>query len=191
MKKFLLAACLAAFFIVSSLSRVNAHESFHWMQRVEKENMLVVFYDLDDFKANVEQAFQAKFVRLENGKTIPFTKADISFETNGRRVYSFSKKPTENNDVSFYYSFPQNGKYVLSVKLMDGSKQLIEAQFPILVGEGIDATPKTFFQNYAVNIVLGFLVILAIGYIAGMKHVDAFVVKKINGALKKSKMQKE
>lgn len=169
MKQTLLAVFLAAFFIFIPVSNGYAHESFHWLQRVEKDRMLVVFYDTDTFKENVEQTFQLRLVELSSGKSIPFKSADISFK-NDKNAHSMSATPDKNNDISFSYSFPSKGKYMLDVVLKDGSKKVISAQFPILAGEGINADPNLFFKNNALAVAGGLVVLISAAYFAGVKQ---------------------
>lgn len=181
MRKIIFAVFLVIFLFTGVISSASAHESFHWMQRIEKDRMLVVFYDLDSFKANIKQGFQVRLVKLSNGKSIPFTSADIAIETNGRRTKSFTARPDENYDIVFSHEFPTNGKYVLNVTLKDGGKQLTTAQFPILVGEGvkINASPQIFFANNAVIIILGCMLIIVGAYIAGMKRMHTIAAHKL------------
>lgn len=169
MKQTFLAVFLAAFFIFIPVSNGYAHESFHWLQRVDKDRMLVVFYDTDTFKENVEQTFQLRLVELSNGKSIPFESAEISFK-NEKNIHTLNAKPGENNDISFSYSFPSKGKYELKVELKDGSKKVISAQFPILAGEGITADPYLFFKNNALAVAGGLVVLISAAYFAGVKQ---------------------
>ncbi len=177
MKRFLFTLFLSTIIVLLSVVNVQAHESFHWMQQIKKDRMLVVFYNQEEFQANIEQSFQVRLVELSNGKSIPFKYADVSFETNGKRAYSFKKNADENNDVAFSYAFPKKGKYVMTVKLFDNSKLVTEAKFPILVGSGINADWPIILKNYWAEFALVGGLLIFVSYLAGRKNILAHTKK--------------
>lgn len=179
MKNLLLSVFSIVCLILSFSNQANAHESFHWMQSVEKDRMLVVFYNLDDFQENIEQTFQLRLVELSNGRSIPFKYADISFEANGESTHSFRAKPDENNDIEFSYAFPDKGKFILSVELYDDKGILKKTIFPILVGEGVEADIATFINNYFGIIILVLTFVIFISYLAGYRKMHIYILSNI------------
>jgi hypothetical protein len=157
--KHIRAVVVALLVVLAFPVAVHAHESVFTYKHIDGENMIIVTHSVPSVQSGIPINYNVRLYNLD-GTLVPFSNVHMQIKQQDRTIFETSVPISQHDDVSHDYAYPKEGTYTLAIAVLDNDKQIIAADFPVIVERGVkDSFFDAFFTiQSAVAFVLGAVV---------------------------------